>query len=90
MSFSYRTEDGPVLTEFANPVYSPKSKLGKRVKAILGHMPEVVYAEELIGKKVKVTAEEREDSEYLRIVEVSGIKEDKKKAAEYEDPGVPF
>lgn len=86
--FSYRTEDGPIITEFTNPIYTPKSKLGRRIKAILGEMPQEVYAEDLIGRKVRVTAEEREDSEYLRVVEVEGLAEEKEEKKE--DPGVPF
>ncbi len=92
IKFSYRTDSGPLISEFTGIKYRKGNKLARRLQAILGEEPELpVPLEDLIGRKVEVDAEERSDNKYLRVTEVRSVEEAEQSCkGEFRDEGVPF
>lgn len=71
LKFIYRTDDGGEASELVNKSYSPKSKLGKRVLEMTGHLPPNIYPPNLVGSTVTITLVDGEnEGDFCKIVAV--------------------
>jgi hypothetical protein len=90
-------EDSYRLVAWCNPVLSPKSKLFRWVRAIMGEVPDVLDTNSLIGKPCRVTVSTRQGEngeEFNRIDDIlpprTGQKARPRPEPEAEIEEIPF
>ena len=94
LKFVYELETGQEVTELVNQSYSARSKLGRRVKTLLGSMPEELRLADMIGKPVRLNLVEQDNSDYLKVDSVTlapelGMLPDTNEAEEF-NAAIPF
>lgn len=72
LKITYALSGGQEANELCNMYYSPGSKLGQRVRAITGNLPEDLNIDELLGKPVVIELVPQADKpEYCRVATVA-------------------
>ena len=68
----YVTDDYQEISELWNASYTPKTKLGQRVKAILGDLPDELDFSDLLGQSVEVTLVQGRNKDFCDVDDVVG------------------